>query len=67
MNILPGAMVGFGAAVVFDKVEAEELVSCNVVSGSEHMKNMIRFSDHLKWIIHVNIFSLTIFILLRTD
>ena len=43
MNILPGAMVGFGAAVVFDKVEAEELVSCNVVSGSEHMKNMIRF------------------------
>ena len=50
MNILPGAMVGFGAAVVFDKVEAEELVSCNVVSGSEHMKNMIRFSDHLKLI-----------------
>ena len=35
MNILPGAMVGIGAAVVSDMVDAEELVVCNVVSGSK--------------------------------
>ena len=50
MNSLPGAMVVFGAAVVFDTVDAEELVSCAVVSGSEYMKGMISFSDHLKLI-----------------
>ena len=50
MNSLPGAIVGFGAAVVFDMVDAEELVSCAVVSGSEYMEGMISFSDHLKLI-----------------
>ena len=51
MNSLPGAMVGIGAAVVFDMVDAKELVSCTVASGSEYMKGMISFSDHLKLII----------------
>ena len=50
MNSLPGAMVGVGAAVVFDMVDAKELVSCTVASGSEYMKGMISFSDHLKLI-----------------
>ena len=50
MNSLPGAMVGIGAAVVFDMVDAKELVSCTVASGSEYMKGMISFSDHLKLI-----------------
>ena len=50
MNSLPGAMVGFGAAVVFDMVDAEELVVCNVASGSKYMEGMISFSDHLKLI-----------------
>ena len=50
MNSLPGAMVGIGAAVVFDMVDAKELVSCAVVSGSEYMEGMISFSDYLKLI-----------------
>ena len=51
MNSLPGAMVGFGAAVVFDMVDAEELVVCNVASGSKYIEGMISFSDYLKLII----------------
>ena len=50
MNSLPGAIVGFGAAVVFDMVDAEELVVCTVVSGSKYMEGMISFSDYLKLI-----------------
>ena len=50
MNSLPGAMVGFGAAVVFDMVDAEELVVCNVASGSKYIEGMISFSDYLKLI-----------------
>ena len=52
MNSLPGAMVGFGAAVVFDMVDAEELVVCNVASGSKYIEGMISFSDYLKLIIY---------------
>ena len=50
MNSLPGAMVGIGAAVVFDMVDAEELEVGNAVSGSKYMECMISFSDHLKLI-----------------
>ena len=50
MNSLPGAIVGFGAAVVFDMVDAEELVVCNVASGSKYIEGMISFSDYLKLI-----------------
>ena len=57
MNSLPGAMVVFGAAVVFDTVDAEELVSCAVVSGSEYMEGMISFSDHLKLIFSFTVVS----------
>ena len=56
MNSLPGAMVGIGAAVVSDMVDAEELVVGNAVSGSKYMECMISFSDHLKLII----FSFTV-------
>ena len=61
MNSLPGAMVGIGAAVVFDMVDAEELVVCNVASGSKYIEGMISFSDYLK-LIKLNIFSFTIVI-----
>ena len=57
MNSLPGAMVGIGAAVVFDMVDAKELVSCTVASGSEYMKGMISFSDHLKLIKLISSFT----------
>ena len=65
MNSLPGAMVGIGAAVVFDIVDAEELVSCAVGSGSEYMEGMISVSDHLKLIKYkyISFTVLSVFIL----